>query len=158
MTLIQSKAWLKNNYSKGAQCPCCHQYVKLYKRALNSGMAKLLINIYTIHRRYGNFDFLQINEELTRIGEIAYPAYASLAYWKLLEPMKHQPNHKKYSGKWRITKSGIMFVENRMKVCSHVILYNKNIIGFDGPQVSIEDCLGILYDYNELMNTKVKEL
>ena len=51
-----------------------------------------------------------------------------------------------------------MFVENRMKVCSHVILYNKNIIGFDGPQVSIEDCLGFLYDYNELINTKIKEL
>ena len=40
-----TKRFLRANYEKGCRCPACDQHVKLYKRALSSGMARALILI-----------------------------------------------------------------------------------------------------------------
>ena len=44
-TIKEAKEHLRNNFEEGIDCPCCGQFVKLYKRKLNSGMAATLIRI-----------------------------------------------------------------------------------------------------------------
>jgi hypothetical protein len=41
-TITEAKDFLNENYKDGCICPCCNQTVKLYKRKLNSGMARVL--------------------------------------------------------------------------------------------------------------------
>ena len=49
-TLEEAKNWLRARIAKGATCPLCHKYAKLYKRKLNSGMAKFLLDFYKLGR------------------------------------------------------------------------------------------------------------
>lgn len=42
-TIEEAKQLLKDNWEKGIECPCCTQFVKLYKRPLYSAQAYSLI-------------------------------------------------------------------------------------------------------------------
>jgi len=35
-TILEAKQLLKDNFAQGIECPCCGQFVKRYKRKLNS--------------------------------------------------------------------------------------------------------------------------
>jgi len=54
-------------------------------------------------------------------------------------------------GLWQPTREGILFVQNKTTVLSHVLLYNDKFHGYSGNEISIIDALGPKYDYNELM-------
>ena len=44
-TVKEAKTFLRKNFDQGIDCPCCGQFVKKYKRKLNSSMAYALILI-----------------------------------------------------------------------------------------------------------------
>lgn len=151
-TLADAQQFLNVNCNKGTHCPCCNQFVKVYKRKLNSGMAISLIDIYKMHLNVGIASWLQVNKELTDIGKIAYPAYASLHYWGLLEAKNNILNPaKKHSGLWKITPLGIEFVKNQTTVQKYAILYNKKLLKLDGIDINIKDALGSKFNYTQLM-------
>ena len=45
-TLEQAKEWLRVRFNEGAECPCCLQHVKLYRRPITSSMAYVLILLH----------------------------------------------------------------------------------------------------------------
>ena len=47
-TMEEAKQLLKDNWEKGIDCPCCTQFVKLYKRPLYSAQAYSLIRLYKL--------------------------------------------------------------------------------------------------------------
>ena len=57
---MSNKEFLRANYEKGCDCPTCGQFVKLYKRKLNSGMAKTLI----ILEQYFGFEPINVKSFL----------------------------------------------------------------------------------------------
>lgn len=147
-TLEEAKEFLRENWENGVPCPCCKQFVKLYKRKLNSSMARTLINLYRasdgLQSWHHHTDFRTESND-----------YPYLKIWELIEEKEHDPEDttKKNSGYWRLTSKGIDFVQDEGTVKSHIRTYNSKFYGFAGKQVNIRECLGKKFNYEELMNS-----
>lgn len=176
-TLKQAKDWLRLRANKGARCPCCKQYVKIYKRTLGSQMARWLIWLvrtweHADKARYGStprFSFDRRFEEGTTHGvwvdirqsPVRGGDYAKLIHWGLVE-QKPNDNTKhngavdtRDSGYWRPTFKGIDFVKRSITVPSHVYLYDNIKLDEEKRMITIDDALGKKYSYAELMGAPV---
>ncbi len=176
-TLAEAKDWLRLRGRKGAYCPCCNQYAKVYKRVLGSQMARWLIwlvrtweqgqlsekNGNALARRYGEkatpplrtWAWIDVKQSPVRGGD-----YAKLLHWGLVE---HKANTgdatKKDSGLWRPTHAGIAFVHRRSLMRSHVILYDNKLLNWSDDSITditIVQALGNKFDYQELMSAPIR--
>ena len=149
-TIEEAKLFLRGNYKKGVKCPCCDQYVKLYKRSLNSGLATVLILLYTNHfRQWTNVKkFLKDNSYQNSHD------WTILRYWGLLEEMPKDYKNKKLktSGFWRVTDKGYKFLNLDIKVKQYVQIYNKKFYGFVGDKINIIDAFNNEFMYEKLMS------
>lgn len=129
-TVAQARAKLRDALVAGesSTCPCCDQFVKLYRRKLNAGMAHSLVVLW----KHARSHFVHVP---TVVGRESADQ-ALLRYWELIEA------HPEQSGYWRVTELGEQFVTGQITVPSHVLLYNNRFLGLDGDSVSIQDCLG----------------
>lgn len=156
-TIAEGKQYLRDNWKEGVVCPCCSQFVKLYKRKLNSNMAIVLYRIF----REGEIwikveDFLRVNKIHTGHD------WALLRNWGLLEEKpKEDTDYKdsKVSGYWRITDKGMDFVFNAIRVPKHITMFNNKFYGYaDAAEtVCFKDCIGNNFNYNELMRGVVRK-
>ena len=144
-SLGTARDWLRANAKTGARCPCCRQYVKVYRRKLNGSMTRVLIAFYREWRSDGG-RYQNVFDILKRDGIDYHGAdYSKLAYWNLLEQNPEEV------GRWRITEDGIRFAQNRYTVPSHAVIYDGRCLRVDGYQVDVIACLGKKFNYNELM-------
>jgi predicted transcriptional regulator len=109
-TLQESKEFLRANFDKGVSCPCCNQFVKLYKRKLNSGMAMALIHIY----KQGNW--INVKDYMRKNSLPNNHDWTLLRYWGLIEESTKTEEGKKTNGVWRITQKGVKFIEKKINV------------------------------------------
>lgn len=148
-TLKEAKNHLRENYERGVNCPCCGQFVKKYKRSVYARIAKYLINLYHLNKhdssKYFSVDEIKVKGD----GD-----FAKLLYWNLIEemPKNETDTHKRTSGFWRITPLGKDFVENKIKISKYALVYNSKLLGFEGEQTSIIECLGKDFNYQELIS------
>lgn len=142
-TLIQLKVWLRKKAEDGARCPVCDQNVKIYRRKLNSGMARSLIRMY----RAGGLDFIHLP---TTVGSRSREE-GKLRYWGLVEEEQVLRPDGGRAGYWRVTPMGELFVLGKITVWSHARVYNGKCLGLNGNQITIKDALGSQFDYAELM-------
>jgi len=151
MTLQEAKDYIKENQKKGLQCPCCEGYVKLYKRKLNSGMAKFLIALY----KRSQTEIPSCIEDI--LLDLNTPAksldYSVLTHWGLIQRVVIPSTEKKHSGLWEITPTGREFVLGVAMVAKRVHIINNVVVGFDEEQISIKEALGQKFNYIELMRT-----
>lgn len=142
-TLLQLKNWTRSHADEGTTCPVCEQHVKVYKRKINSGMARSLIRMYNA----AGTDWVHVP---TTIGSRSREE-GKLRYWGLVEEeLERRPDGGR-SGYWRVTPVGELFVLGKMTVYSHARVYNGRCLGLSGDQVSIIDALGEKFSYDELM-------
>jgi hypothetical protein len=146
-TIDQAKQYLRDNCKKGVECPCCHQYVKLYKRPMHTAMAVSLIKLYRLSRE--RIEYHHINEYV----DLSAGDFSKLRYWGLVEEKQKDADDstKRTSGYWKITDAGIQFVLEQAKVQSHILLFNSKFLGFAGDMVSIKDVLKNKFNYQDLM-------
>jgi hypothetical protein len=154
-TMAEGKAFLKENYAKGIECPCCKQFVKLYKRNLNSAMAWTLIEIYNETKRMEDdgaipaIAWIHVKEYLRVNGLHNGHDWTLLQWWDLLEERKTDsglPN----SGRWRITEKGVLFVRMQLTVPKYISFYNSKAYGKSIEMVNIKQALGTKFNYEEL--------
>lgn len=144
MTLGEARAALREQVDKGARCPCCTQFSKVYRRKINSGMARALIL-------------------LKRAGADQHPVHgpsvvgshetAQLQWWGLIIPVGDNPQAEgaKTSGYWSMTELGVHFVNAQASVQKYAHIYDGRCLKLSGDQVTILHCLGDKFDYRELM-------
>lgn len=129
--------------SKGAICPCCEQRAKLYKRQITSSMAFQLICLAKMQ----NTDFVHVNEWRSYVidsgGTMGGGEHGRLKFWDFVLSDKR--------GGWKITDAGREFAFGRTTYQKFARLYNGSMYGFVGPHVSIHDCLGVRYSFDDLM-------
>lgn len=149
-TLEEGKQFLRDNWEKGARCPCCTQFVKIYKRRIHHTMARMLINLYLLDLKESRFyHTTEIQKELKLSGTADF---AKLVYWELIEELEENQNENtKTSGFWKITEKGRLFVQNKISVPSHAKIFDARLLGFEGDQVSIKESFGKFFNYSELM-------
>lgn len=144
-TLEEAKDWLRSKADKGAKCPCCTQYTKIYSRKLRGNMAKTIIRMY----RTNKLDWVY----LPSIRDGAAPRDDTLSsHWGLIEEAKEKRDDGGRAGWWRVTEKGEAFIRGQIKVPKYVRLFDGRVLGFTGDDVSIFDALGTKFDYQELMN------
>lgn len=145
-TLGEAKEWLRQRIAEGARCPCCTQFAKEYRRKLNSGMAFALVRMYQLHGTSWQ------DKTITLKGAAAAARDESLLrHWGLLEEDKRTRADGGHAGWWRVTDLGEQFIQGRVKVRSHVVLYDNRFRGLNGFEVTIEQCLGSRFSRAELM-------
>lgn len=151
-TVKEAKAYLKENFIKGIDCPCCGQLVKLYKRKLNSNMAYVLIQIF-----HSGKDFIHVKDYLRENNIKNTHDWTLLKHWGLIQERACLPEEtgKKNSGFWRITKVGVWFVLGESEVSKHILIYNNKFQGFSDETTTITHALGDSFNYYELMKEEL---
>lgn len=150
-TLTKAKKTLRDNFERGTDCPCCGQYVKLYRRPINAGMAIFLIELYKLGTETGR-EYHHARDVLKRVKSATTSRdYCILEHYKLIERRGDSEDGKRTSGYWRVTGDGKDFAVDNLLVPRRVHLYNNKKVGFDEDLVSISDLAGAVFDYEELM-------
>lgn len=149
-TLEEAKQVLRDNWEDGVECPCCSQYVKLYKRRMNKQMAKSLV---LLSNETGWFHLDEAKDKRKFPTALAVD-FAKLRFWGLIEQAEGvRIDGSTRSGFWRITNHGRMFINLEVSVKSHVKIYNNASYGLTGDYVLIDEVLcSEGFNYQELMD------
>lgn len=138
-----ARDWTRKRADEGVDCPCCTQRVQVYKRKLNSGMARSLIAMYAL----AHTDWIHVP---TAIGARSREE-GKLAYWALVEGPLTPRDDGGRAGWWRVTSKGELFVRQQLRIPSHARVYDGKVLGLMGNPISIVDALGTKFNYSELM-------
>lgn len=154
-TLQEAKKYLRDNWQNGVDCPCCGQFVKRYRRQINSSMSRVLIDLYHFRSANGPVAYLHVPKFLAEHSRPQVNDYTKLTAWELLEPKRgDREDGSKRNGYWRITEKGLAFVEHRLEVPKYALMYNQKFLGFlEGETVGISATLGKKFNYEELMRS-----
>ena len=138
---------------QGAICDCCHQTVKLYKRKMAGMAVRELIDLFKI-TDLNNPEFFHRSKFIKTVY-YSCGDWAKLRHWGLISEKQNEDSSKKSSGEWRITEKGIDFVMGKIKVPSHIYIYNKetyNLVGApESENIGVVEALGNKFNYPELM-------
>lgn len=147
MSLARARKLLTERVDEGVGCPCCTQFAKVYRRKVNSSMARGLIAAW---REYGRgFGYLQ--DVRRKSGETDNREESKLRYWGLMEEEpKLRPDGGR-AGWWRVTDRGYEWIMGWSVVPKYAHLYDGQFLRFSGDPVTIRDALGTKFDYGELM-------
>lgn len=147
-TIAAGKKWLQARLAKGEKCPLCNQNAKLYKRKINSGMAKALISMHLHTGAFGKSGWVY----LPGISHLWQGRdEAGLRYWGLIEESTEPREDGGRAGWWRVTERGRLFVLDGTTVPTYALIYDGKVMGYEGDPVGIRDALGSKFSYAELM-------
>jgi len=149
VTLADARAWLADQLQRsGAICPCCSQLAKVYKRKLNSNMARTLIIGY----RTVQMAWFHAPTTVGDRGELA-----KLRYWGLVEEEQTLRGDGGRAGWWRVTPKGQQFILGQIELPAHALVYDGALLRLDESDgyISIRDALGEKFSYQELMTEKL---
>lgn len=159
-SLEDAKKWLRARFGKGATCPCCNQFVKLYKRSLSKSSAYVLLLISCYFRGDQVEEWLHVPSYIAemvadhpRRAAAVRGDWAKLKFWGLIE---EKPGERKDGsprvGYWKMTPLGRQFVARQVKVPAHVFIYNGEPLKRTVEDlITIDDALGTEFSYAEIM-------
>lgn len=147
MTLVEARAWLSQQLTEGARCPCCTQVAREYRRRLNSGMAYALCVLYRSNRGVG---WVHKPTVLRGVGAAARDE-SLLRHWGLLEESVEQRPDGGRAGWWRVTELGAAFVRGETRVREYVVMFGNRPLRLEGGYIDIERALGSRFNYRELI-------
>jgi len=147
VTLEEARTKMMSMTDKGASCPCCGRLVKLYRRKLHTEMALFLLKLVRAFKEEPRW---YSTRELVPSTTKASTDGSYLVHWGLIEREAHENESGAKAGKYRPTEKGIRFAEGEQYVRSHLHLLCGNVVGFGGDVVTIKECLGSKFDYEEL--------
>ena len=151
-TIVDAKKFLRKNFNKGCECPCCGQFVKLYNFKLSSSQVVGLIYLYKLDKENPDSFFKVKDIERYKEG-FGGGSFAKGKHWGLITDELNDDTSKRTSGLWRITERGRKFVEGTIVLPHGVKLYNKKKYGYDKSKlINIKEALGKKFDYKELMD------
>ena len=145
-TIKEAKEHLAKNYKDGTACPCCNQYVRQYKRKLNSVMARCLIKLSKMGPGYHH-----VKDVVKGISDTGTNDFSKLKHWNFIAEQINADTKKKNSGMWCITTSGQAFANYETVASEYVLLYNGKKQGTSESKTNIIKSLGKKFDYQELM-------
>jgi hypothetical protein len=151
-TLEEAKEWLRKRVDKGASCPCCTQFAKVYKRKLNSSMARGLLVLLRYATAHPDED-LHIPSIFREEKVCSSNDGALLRHWGLIQACSGvRSDGSTRIGFYRLTQLGREFALDRVSVPMYAILYSERLLRLSKEQTSIRDALGNKFNYQELMS------
>ena len=149
-SLASAKEKFNRTLDEGGECDCpvCGRFAKVWKRRIHTGIAIQLIELYKLG---GYTDYVHTSK-LIAPGASGVGDFSKAKYWDLIQEMPEPVDQldKKSNGYWRLTRRGVDFVLNTAAIQEYAFVYDDTVLKFDGNTVTIEDCLGKKFNYNEL--------
>ena len=137
----------------GANCPCCGQFAKIYKRRLYASIAFGIVMLHRLSRHnFGSYH--HIGKIMNGYGKTGGGDFAKAKYWGLIEHKENTDDEKRCSGMWRLTEKGRAFAECSLKVPAYCAVYNGEALGFEGEAINVRQALQSKFNYVELMQEK----
>jgi hypothetical protein len=155
MSLEDARAELRELVRDGHRCPVCTQFAKIYRRKLPSSTARVMIAIHREHADADGYVFLPDVLAARGLTKLALAGgYGTLAHhWGLMQQAPgERDDGSDHVGWWRLTDDGVAFVNRELAVRGYAHIYDGRCLGLHPPRVTITDCLGHRFDYDELMN------
>lgn len=121
-----AKAWLRERLTEGAHCPCCTQRAQVYRRSINSGMARSLITMW----RVGGKDWQHVP---TTVGGQSREE-GKLRYWQLVEEATEERPDGGRAGFWRVTEVGRQFALGSIALPRWALIYDGRLLALDGRE------------------------
>ncbi len=143
MTLGVARDILRSLVREGYKCPLCTQMAKVYRRKINSTMARALIKIYAAG---GTTSFVHTASLPGDTHEAS-----QLSWWGLIEEEGVTRPDGGRAGHWRVTARGERFVRHDEAVPTYALIYDGRVLGLEGDLVYISTALGKRFNYHELM-------
>lgn len=164
------RAALRAKGREGTTCPCCERWVKVYHESFRWTMGAICTALARQHRDdikaslWGESPpfrethlptFLQrlpltpkVKSVLCRSGGGTGYVYA----WGLIRRVAGARD----DGDWRtgiyaLTTRGWDFANGHLRVPKNVFIYNRRVLGFEGPEINITEALEGRFDYSALM-------
>jgi len=143
-TVERSREWLAENRHEGVECPSCEQFVKVYRRKINSAMARTLITMYNAG---GTEEFVHTPSLPGDTHEAS-----QLSWWGFIEEERILREDGGRAGHWRVTPTGEQWLLGRTQAAKYALVYNSKLLGLDDEEsVTIIDSLGTKFNYSELI-------
>ena len=153
-TAQEVMAFLQHSKGDGAICPCCEQFVKVYKRPITSSMARGLIMMYKhiLKPSVAVNSAIHIEDFFKGQGHIPSSIrgdISKLKYWGMIAPVEGE------DGKYMVMQKAQEFIEKGVLVPKYAVIYNNRLLELTGEMVGIEDCLKNKFNYEQLMNNEL---
>ena len=129
-------------------CPCCGRYAQVYRRQISSATARQFIKLY---RMTGASRVWVRSSELLFEGSCGVGDFSKGKYWDLVEEKPHEPDATRNSAYWRFTQRGLLFVQGQACIQKYALVFDDQVIKFEGDMVGIKECLTEKFNYAELM-------
>ena len=148
-TLADAREWLPAaaESTRGAICPCCLEFNKVYRRKIPFSTIKALFNLYQLNE---NMPGEYHSREFT--GSHSGGDFAKIAALGLFQKVLNKDTQKKHSGYWLITDAGKRFCRGELSIQERLIIYHNELTGTSGEFKFISD-FWPNFDYGELMNS-----
>ncbi len=143
MTLAEARDMLRDLVREGHKCPLCTQMAKVYRRKINSTMARTLIKLY---RAGGTTNFVHAASLPGDTHEAS-----QLVWWGLVEEERVVRPDGGKAGRWRVTAEGERWVRAAGSVQCYALIYDGRVLGHEGHPYTIGEALGKKFNYFELM-------
>lgn len=156
VTLVEARTAYRSQLEGGAsvECPCCERTGRIYRRKLNTGMARVLVRMYEVHHREQAREpgkcWVHIHEVFGGRGQ-KHRDWPLLRLWGLVEPRTKRTRTENARGWWRLTELGRAFVQGHTRAPAHVLVFDGERIGASDEHITIREALGSRFDYGELM-------
>lgn len=153
-TLEEVKQYLRDNWEKGTECPCCQQYVKLWRRSITASMGAGLITIYKHFRDNPEDEYVHV-PTLVKQNHLLTGDFAKLRFWGFIEEKPDvRDDGSKRSGFYRITDDGELFARGMIRAPKYVFIYNNTVYDSDDrDRVNIHEVLEKgKFNYQEIMD------
>lgn len=139
-----ARQWTKDQAeSGGGECPCCGQRSQVYKRSINSGMARSLVIMY------GKAGKNWINVPSAVGGKSREEG--KLRYWGLVTESNNHRADGGHAGWWRVTDKGENFILDGLNVPKYALIYDGTLVRLDGDPVDIKYCIRNRFDLSQLL-------
>lgn len=135
----QREMWARALTNKGTTCPCCTQFVKIYKRPVNQSQGRSLICLYKFFSVNPD-EWLHIPKYLADRHENRNNDIGLTRHWGLLEEMDvRRDDGAPHAGMYRMTEFGFKFVTRQISIPKYAFLYDSDLLGLsDGVYAPLE--------------------
>ena len=149
-TLEEARDFLKTHAAEGVSCPVCEQFVKKYRRPLNSTMVRQLGALYHYDKKYPR-RWVHAPTYLTKLQ--LDRECAKLRHFGLIRErvVTDRGDGSKHAGYYRITKLGVAFMDKKAVVPKYVVVYLNKVIKVSKKTTDVVTALRDKFSYTELM-------
>lgn len=140
--------WRELIEREGGHCPICDRWGKVYARSINKTMARSLV--WLCYAKPADENWVDVPSQAPR-WLVRSNQLPTLRWWGMVERRTNDDEHKKFSGMWRPTPFGLLFVEGKTTAPKKVYTYNGEVEGVCIDTVKIHECFKDFFDYEATM-------